>query len=163
MISIPNLVLPVWAKWVALGFLLAATWGHGYVTGMEHVYKKNQEQIVKTVYIQGKTTTKVVTKYIKEAKKIETKGEELKHEGQAYKIQFPNDDYIFNRYFVRVFNESLGAVSSLSSGDDAADSGVDVSTVLEASVHNNTQGLLWELRAKSCEEWAKEQEELGNK
>jgi hypothetical protein len=160
MVNLVNFVLPVWAKYVAGALLAAAVWGHGYTKGMERAYNAQLNEVTKIVYKQGKTTTKVVTKYIKQAAEVEKKAEEIKHEGQAYPIKFPDDDYVFNNYFVRVFNESLGmSFPSLSSGADADPSGVEVSEVLEASVNNNFAGKLWEIRAKSCEEWAKKQEE----
>jgi hypothetical protein len=160
MINLVNFVLPVWAKYVAGALLVAAVWGHGYTKGMERAYNTQLNEVTKIVYKQGKTTTKVVTKYIKQATEVEKKAEEIKHEGQAYPIKFPDDDYVFNNYFVRVFNESIGkSFPSLSSGADADPSGVGVSEVLDVSINNNTAGLIWELRAKSCEEWAKKQEE----
>lgn len=155
-----NVVLPEWAKYVAVVLLAAAIWGHGYTKGMERAYNSQLNEVSRIVYLQGKTTTKVVTKYIKQANEIEKKAEEVKHEGQSYDIKFPTDDYIFNNYFVRVYDDSLGLyVPSLSSGTDADPSGVGVSEVLEASVNNNLAGRLWEIRARSCEEWAKKQEE----
>jgi hypothetical protein len=155
-----NFVLPSWVKPVAIAVAVMAIWFHGYSVGLNKAYSEVAQATTKVVYKQGKVTTKVVTKYIKQAEKIEAKAEKVKQEGQAYAIQFPNDDYTFNNYFVRVFNESLPSnLSALPRGADADSSGVAVSEALPVFVNNNTAGVLWELRAKSCEEWAAKQEE----
>lgn len=158
---ITNLIIPPWAKYVALAGLFVAVWFHGYVKGLE---KSANVQIVETIKIikqQGEVTTKVVTKYVEKAKAQEKVTETIKKEGQSYAIKFADDNYIFNNYFVRLYDASItGSLPALSSGDDADPSGVEVSEVLGVSIHNNSVGKTWELRAKACEEWVNEQRKL---
>lgn len=160
MSPLSNIILPPWVKYVAIAFAAVAIWGHGYTTGLTKAYNEVAHETTRVIYKQGKVTTKVITKYIKQAKDLEKTAKEVKQEGQAYAIQFSNDSYTVNNYFVRVFNKSIESdFPSLSYGADADPSGVAISEVLEASVNNNTAGKIWELRAKSCEEWAAKQEE----
>lgn len=162
--NLSNLVLPSYLKYVAYGALAVATFAFGYVKGQAHVYEKGITESVRIVTLQGKTTQKVITKYIKQKEKQDKIDENIKHEGQSYAIRFPNDDYHFNNFYVRMHDASVkGDVPSLSSGDLADPSGVSVSRHLEVSLHNNIVGRQWKDRAQLCEDWALAQEKLGGK
>jgi hypothetical protein len=159
--NLSNFIIPPWAKYVAGAFLVAAVWGHGYVKGLDHNVANQVQAGQKLVFKQGKVTTKIITKYVKIQNDIKEKGDELKQEGQSYAIKFPNDKYVFNNEFVRLYDNSLGFVSPLSSGESSNPSGVEVPQLLSSSINNNTAGLLWEQRAKTCEAWAQEQEKAN--
>lgn len=162
--SIAKTVVPLWVKIAAVAALAASLIGFGFVKGMEHVYKNQAKEVPKIVYVQGKVTTKVVTKYVKQAQTIQKQGEELKKEGQSYAIKFPSDDYIFNNYYVWLYDGSLtGSVPPLSSGESANPSGITVSEALAVSIVNNTAARMWKNRALACEEWTQKQEEEGLK
>lgn len=157
-----NFVLPSYAKYVAYGALTLAAFGYGFVKGQQNVYERGLNVVHQLHLVQGKTTTKVITKYIKAKEKQDKVDTEIKHEGQSYAIKFPNDNYVFNNFYVRMHDASVeGNVPSLSSGDLAEPSGVDVSRHLEVSIHNNIVARQWRDRALLCETWAKEQEKLN--
>jgi hypothetical protein len=159
-----NYVIPAWGKWLAVSVLVVAVWGHGYVRGIHHAYGKVATATEKIIYKQGKVTTKVITKYIKVAEKIKESGDESIKAGQSYDIKFPNDDYIFNKYFVSVYNSAItGDVSSLPERDAGDPSGVSVAQALDTSVNNIIAGRMWQNRALACEEWTEEQESLNGK
>lgn len=159
-----NVILPVWVKPVAYAVAAVALVGFGYTKGIEHVYKGQRAATTQLVYKQGKVTTKVVTKYVKVAEKIKSQGEDLKKEGQGYAIKFPSDNYIFNNYYVRLYDSSItGSVPALSGGDTAEPSGVSVSESLSVSLINNVAGRMWKNRALACEEWAEQQEKASVK
>lgn len=161
--TLDNFVVPVWLKYVVISVLLVTVWGHGYTKGQANVYEKQLDSTAKLVYIQGKTTTKVITKYIKQKEKQAPIEEQIKKEGQSYAIQFPND-YTFNNEYVRLFNQSVtGNLSTLPSGEPSQSSGVTVSRQLDVSINNNTVAREWKERALTCELWAKTQEEESNK
>lgn len=160
--SLSNFVLPWWGKWVAIIALAVASFGYGYIKGIDHAKYSNYKSELKVIYKQGKVTERVVTKYIKVREKQAKINEEIKNEGQSYAIQFPTDAYHFNNEFVRVFDNSVkGSLSTLPSRESGADSGVTVPEVLTASVNNNEVAKKWKLRAFECEEWTQKQEELG--
>jgi hypothetical protein len=159
--NLSNVVLPFWAKYVAGAVLVVAVFSFGYVKGIERVYDKQQVGETKIIVKQGKVTTRIITKYIKEKEKQNPKDEEIKHEGQSYAIKFPADDYHFNNWYVRLHDSSItGSLSTLSSGSDADPSGVSVARQLEVAINNNIAGRQWKERALTCEEWALEQEEV---
>lgn len=160
--SLSNLVLPFWAKYVAGAVLIAAVFGFGYVKGIERVYDKQQVADTKIIVTQGKVTTKVITKYIKVKEKQDPIDKEIVNEGQAYAIDFPSDTYSFNNWYVRLHDSSVtGSVPPLSSGDDTDPSGISVAKQLNVAINNNIAGRQWKERALTCEEWAKEQEDLN--
>jgi hypothetical protein len=155
-----NFVLPFWAKYVAIAVLATVIYGWGYTNGLQKVYKEQANVVPQIVFKQGKVTTKVVTKYIKIREKQEKIDKEIRNEGNSYAIRFPTDSYTFNNEFVRLHDNSVtGRISTLSSGESAADSGVSVSEALSVVVDNNIVGRQWKQRALQCEEWAKVQEE----
>lgn len=157
-----NLVLPPWAKYVALGGLVIAAFSYGYVKGQANVYKETINETTKVVYLQGKTTEKVVTKYVKVKEKQKPVDEEIKHEGQAYAIDFADSKHFFNNRYVRLHDSSVeGSVPPLPSGDDGETSRVSEARQLEVAIHNNIVGREWKLLAETCEAWAKKQEELN--
>lgn len=159
-----NFIIPWWVKYVAMAIAALALVSFGYIKGIDHEVNQQNKEVAKVVYLQGKVTTKVITKYIKQEQKIKEQGDKLKQEGQSYAIQFPNDHYIFNNYFVSLYDSSItDSIPSLSEGNSSEPSGVGVSQVLQSAINNNTAGRLWEQRAKSCEEWVKNQEELNVK
>lgn len=159
-----NYVVPVWLKYVVVAVLLTVVWGHGYVKGQANAYNSVANATSKVVMLQGKVTTKVITKYIKQKAKQAPVEEQIKKEGQSYAIQFPNDTYTFNNEYVRLFNQSVtGSISSLSSGTDGESSGVTIADSLEVGINNNTVARQWKDRALTCEGWAKAQEEASSK
>jgi hypothetical protein len=156
-----NIILPPWAKYVAAVALVLVVWGHGYVKGQANVYEKQATATERVILKQGKVTTKVITKYVKVKEKQQPIEEQIKNEGQAYAIKFP-DNYSFNNEYVRLFNNSVtGKVSSLSSGTGGEASGVTPATQLEVSIHNHQVARDWKRVAETCEAWVKEQEELN--
>lgn len=157
-----NIILPPWAKYVALGVLILTTFGYGYIKGQANAYEKGLSESVRVVTLQGKTTQKVITKYVKVKEKQKPIDEEIKHEGQAYAIDFANSKYFFNNRYVRLHDASVeGSVPPLPSGDDGETSRVSEARQLEVAVHNNIVGREWKLLAETCEAWAKKQEELN--
>jgi hypothetical protein len=160
-LNLTNFVLPPWAKYVAAGFLVMVVWGHGYTKGQANVYEKQANATERVILKQGKVTEKIVYKYIKQKEKQKPVEEQIKNEGEAYAIKFP-DDYSFNNEYVRLFNNSVtGEVSTLSRRDPADSSGVTPATQLEISIHNHKVAREWKDRATLCEAWALEQEKLN--
>jgi hypothetical protein len=154
-----NAVLPSWVGYGAVVLLGVVLWGHGYTKGQANVYEKQATATAKVILLQGKTTTKVITKYIKQQEKQKPIEEQIKNEGQAYAIKFP-DNYTFNNEYVRLYNQSVtGELSSLPSGNPEDSSGVTPATSLEVGINNNQVARDWKDRALTCELWAKEQEE----
>ena len=47
--SLSNLVLPSWSRYVAYAVLITATWGHGYVKGINHAANKAVAQDTKII------------------------------------------------------------------------------------------------------------------
>jgi hypothetical protein len=156
-----NFILPPWAKYVAAGFLVMVVWGHGYTKGQANVYEKQVGATERVILKQGKVTEKVIIKYVKQKEKQKPVEEQIKNEGEAYAIKFP-DNYHFNNEYVRLFNNSVtGEVSTLPSGTGGEASGVTPSTQLEISIHNHKVARDWKEVALTCEEWVKKQEELN--
>lgn len=117
MLNFLNLVIPTWGKYVAGAFLVAAVWGHGYVTGLEKAYTKVTKQTIVVYKKAEEVTQKVITKNVPKTKEIKQQGENLKKEGQAYAIKYKDDTYTFNADFVQLFNNSLFTdASALSRG-----------------------------------------------
>ena len=63
--SLFNFVIPPWGKWVAIGTLCFAAWGHGYVKGIQNTNDHAANNTTKIIYKQNKATEKVIVKYIK--------------------------------------------------------------------------------------------------
>lgn len=158
--SLSNLVLPSWSKYVAYAVLITATWGHGYVKGINHAANKAVAQDTRIIIKQGKVTTKVITKYIKIKEKQTKLDGEIKNDGTSYAINFSDDPYRFNNEYVRVFDNSVTGIPSLPSGNPGDPTDVTVSRQLSVSVNNNIVARYWKHRAEFCEEWAKEQESV---
>jgi hypothetical protein len=117
MLSISNLVIPPWLKYVAIAALVGTVWGHGYTKGIENVYTKVIKETVVVYKKQQKLVDKVVKNEVPKSKALKQQGEELKKEGQAYAIKFPDANCTYDDEFVRLFNNSLeGDVSALSGG-----------------------------------------------
>jgi hypothetical protein len=160
-LNLTNFVLPPWAKYVAAGFLVMVVWGHGYTKGQANVYEKQATATERVILKQGKVTEKIVYKYIKQKEKQKPVEEQIKNEGEAYAIKFP-DNYHFNNEYVRLFNNSVtGEVSTLPSGTDGEASRVTPATQLEISIHNHKVARDWKELALTCEAWALEQEKLN--
>lgn len=154
--------LPFWSKYVAYGVLAVSLFGYGYIKGQANVYDNLVDNTAKVIIKQGKVTTKIITKYIKVKEKQKPIEEEIKHEGQAYTIDFGDSGHFFNNRYVRLHDASVeGSVPPLSSGDDREASRVSEARQLEIAIHNNIVGRKWKLLAETCENWAKEQEELN--
>jgi hypothetical protein len=159
MISLSNVVLPPFAKWAALAALTVAIWGYGYVNGIERTNDRIVEKDVKIIYKQGKITTKVITKYIKEKQKQAVIDKEIKQDGQSFAIKYPDGVSPFNNEYVWLYDNSVkGSISPLPSGNPGDSSGVTVSESLSVGIHNNTVARQWKERALTCELWAQEQE-----
>lgn len=157
--NLSNVILPSWVGYGAVVVLGVVLWGHGYVKGQANVYEKSLNESVRVVTLQGKTTQKVITKYIKQQEKQKPIEEQIKNEGQSYSIKFP-DGYTFNNEYVRLYNQSVtGELSPLPSGNPEDSSGVTPATSLEVGINNNQVAREWKERALTCELWAKEQEE----
>ena len=156
--SLTNLILPSWSKYVAYALLMVVTWGHGYVTGVKHEDNKMIVHDTKVIIRQGEITTKIITKYIKIKEKQTKLDEGIKQDGKSYSILFPNDNYHFNNEYVRVFNESVTGVPTLPSGNLGDSTTTTVPEQLSVSVNNNMVARYWKTRAEQCEEWTAEQE-----
>ena len=156
--SLTNLILPSWSKYVAYALLMVATWGHGYVTGVKHEDNKMIVHDTKVIIRQGEITTKIITKYIKIKEKQTKLDEGIKQDGKSYAILFPNDNYHFNNEYVRVFNESVTGVPTLPSGNLGDSTTTTVPEQLSVSVNNNMVARYWKTRAEQCEEWVDTQE-----
>ena len=156
--NLANIVLPTWARYVAYALLIAVVWGHGYTKGIEHVYKSQSTATEKLVFVQGKVTTKIITKYIKQKENQEVVDNKIKEEGNGYAIKFPNDTYHFNNEYVRVFDESVTGVSTLPSRESGNPSSVTVPQQLDVSINNNKVARYWKERAETCEAWTQQQE-----
>jgi hypothetical protein len=153
--------LPPYSKYIVYAILAVSLFSYGYIKGQANVYEKGLSETVKIVTLQGKTTQKVITKYIKIKAEEDKKNKEITHEGQSYDIKFPNDDYVFNNFYVRMHDASItGEIPTLSSGDLRDPSGVSVARTLEVAIHNNIVGNQWKDRALLCESWTKAQEEI---
>lgn len=117
MLNISNLVIPPWLKYVAIAALVGTVWGHGYTRGIEKAYTKVIKETVVVYKKQQKLVDKVVKKEVPKSQTLKQQGEELKKEGQAYAIKFPDAGCTYDDEFVRLFNNSLETdVSALSSG-----------------------------------------------
>jgi hypothetical protein len=161
MLNLTNFVLPPWAKYVAGVALVLVVWGHGYVKGQANVYEKQATATERVIIKQGKVTEKIIYKYVKQKEKQKPVEEQIRNEGSAYAIKFP-DNYNFNNEYVRLFNMSVtGEVSTLPEGTGGEASGVTPATQLEISIHNHKVARDWKKVAETCEAWAKEQEELN--
>ena len=157
-----NIILPPWAKYVAFGGLLLSVFGYGYVKGQANVFENSLHESIKVVMLQGKTTQKVITKYVKVKEKQKPIDEETKHEGQAYAIDFADSKHFFNNRYVRVHDSSVeGSLPPLPSRDDRETSRVSEARQLEVAIHNNITGRQWKHLAETCETWVKEQEDVG--
>lgn len=161
MFNLSNLILPSYLKYVAYGALAVATFSYGYIKGQANAFNEQSVVDSRVVVLQGKTTTKYITKYIKVKAEQDKKDEVIKHEGQSYAIKFPSDAYTFNNWYVGVHDASVtGKIPTLSSGDITNSSGISVARQLEVAVNNNVAGRQWKERALLCETWAREQEEI---
>lgn len=157
--NLTSMVFPAWVRYAVYTVLGVVLFGYGYVKGLDHANTNAVKQDVKTVYVQGQTTTKVITKYIKIKEKQDVVNKEIKNEGDSYTIKFPNDTYRFNNEYVSVYDESItGTIPSLSSGKPGDSTDVSVSENLAVSVNNNIAGRYWKQRALTCEEWVDTQE-----
>lgn len=155
-----NFIIPPWAKYVAMGVLVVAVWGHGYVKGIERTNERAIVQDVKLVYKQGKVTEKVVKIYRDKIVKQKLTDSEIKDAVKQYQNKYPSDGYSFNNEYVWLHDNSIkGSISPLPSGNLGDSSGISVSEALSVSIHNNTVGRQWKERALTCEGWAKQQEE----
>lgn len=156
-----NILLPPWAKYVAIAVLITAVWGHGFVKGIERSNDKAVAQDVRVIYKQGKVTEKVITVYKDKVVKQKLTDVEIKDAVKKYQANYPNDGYSFNNEYVWLHDNSIkGSISPLPNGELGDSSGISVSQALSISVHNNTVGREWKERALTCEKWTKEQEEL---
>lgn len=153
-----SFVLPTWTRYLAYGVLVVASWGYGYVKGVEHETHVNVVHDTKVIIKQGEITTKIITKYIKIKEKQTKLDEGIKQDGKSYSILFPNDNYHFNNEYVRVFNESVTGVPTLPSGNLGDSTTTTVPEQLSVSVNNNMVARYWKTRAEQCEEWTAEQE-----
>jgi hypothetical protein len=162
MIDFKSVVLPSYAKWVALALLTLAVWGHGYVNGIERTNDRLVMQDVKIITKQGKTTEKIVKVYVERKTKQAKVDKEIKNEGTSYAIKYPDDGYRFNNEYVWLHDSAIkGTLSPLPSGELGDSSGVTVPETLSVSIHNLTVARQWKERALTCEAWTKEQEQLN--
>lgn len=153
-----NLIFPPYVKWVAYGLLAISIFTYGYIQGIED----RVDAQVNTVYVQGKTTTKVITKYIKQKEKQQLVDKEIKDASHEYATQFADDGYKLNNTFVGVHDAAVqGKLPTLPSGNAGESSGISVSESLPVFVENLQIGKQWKERALLCESWVKEQEELA--
>ena len=160
--NLTNLIFPPYVKYAAYALLAVAVFTYGYVKGQAHAYDKQLNAQVEVVTVQGKTTTKVITKYVKQREKQEIKEKEITNESIKYAENPPADDYTLNHGFVGVYDGAVtGVLPSLPSGEYTNPSGIEVSEALPLFVENVQIARQWRDRALLCEAWAKAQEEAS--
>jgi len=109
-----GLLIPPWAKWLALALLVAAIWGHGWVRGNAHGTAKLGAYIGKqaeqAAIVRGKraaVTERVVTEYVKVAGKTRTVTETVEKEVIRYVATNP-DGMCIDPEWVRLHNLAAG-------------------------------------------------------
>ena len=158
--KLTGLVLPPYVTYLAYALLGFSLFVYGYVKGQSTAYEKQLSAQVETVVLQGKTTTKVITKYIKAKEKQEPKEKEITNESIKY-AESPNaNTSILDNTFIRVYDGAVtGSLPPLPSGESGNTTGVEVSQALPLFVENVQIARQWRDRALLCEAWVKYQEE----
>ena len=157
-----NFIIPWWGKYAVGAALIASVYGYAYVQGLKSGTVQIVEYNTRVIEKQGKVTEKIITKYIKIKEKQKQESEVVTNEGKQYAIQF-HDAYHFNNEFVRLYDQSVkGSIPPLPDRERGEPSSISVPEVLSVSINNTLAGREWKLRAETCENWTKEQEELNN-
>ena len=146
-----GVILPAWAKWVAITALCAAVYGIGRLhearRGSDAMSDYLAAQAARTVAV-GRAQTKVVVqteiKYRDRIQKIYLKGEVIEKQVPVYVTAADNAGCRINAGFVRSHDAAwAGEPARPTSGTDRDPAGVSLAEVAEANAHNATTCLAW--------------------
>lgn len=165
-----NFIIPAWAKWLAIGLLMVAVGGAGYVQGRQDESKihlayvaAQTQQTVRIVEQQVKVVTKVETVYRDRVQKIYLEGKTIETLVPTY-IQ-PADDDLFRVPvgLVRVVDAAwTGQALGPANDADREPSGIPISELARTQVENITSCHLWRNQALGWRQFYDEQQRAIN-
>ena len=156
-----GVVLPAWAKWVALGALVLAAYGIGRVhearRGVDvfaDYVGKQAAQTVRIVERQAKTDVIVQTKYVDRIQKIYVQGAAIETNIPTYIQPVDTDRFAVNAGFLRVVDAAWsGDAVGPAADSDREPAGGPLDDVAGAQAANATSCLAWREQALAWREY----------
>ena len=165
-----SIVLPWWAKWLALAMLLAAVYG----TGRLHEARVGQEKHAEYVAAQAKQTgvilrkqvvvvTKVDVKYRDRIQKIYVQGEQIGKAIPQYVTPADVGSFGVNAGFVRIVDAAwTGDLAGSAADTDRESAGVPLDDVAAVQAGNATSCRIWREQAYGWREFYARQQVAVN-
>lgn len=165
-----GLVLPDWAKWVALGALVLAAYSAGRVHEARRAVDvladyvgKQAAQTVRIVERQAKTNVLIQTKYVDRIQKIYVQGAMIETNIPTYVQPFDTVRFGVNAGFVRIVDAAWsGEAVGPAADSDREPAGVPLDDVALTQVANATSCRAWREQALGWREYyARKQVDLN--
>jgi len=146
-----SMIIPPWARWVAMILICTAFYGLGSIheariAGEKHLAYVNAQfaQTMKIAKAQTKVVIQTETKYRDRIRTIYLKGEANEQEAHDHVTKTDDDRCVVNAGFVRVHTAAWsGDNAGPSAESDDGPSGVPLSEVAEVEAHNAAACLGW--------------------
>lgn len=167
-----GIVLPAWAKWVALGVLVLAAYGTGRVHEARRAVDlladyvgKQAAQTVRIVERQAKTDVVIQTKYVDRIQKIYLQGAAIETNIPTYIQPFDNERFGVNVGFLRVVDAAWsGDPVGPAADSDREPAGIPLEDVARTQVANATSCNAWRDQALGWREYyARKQVDINGK
>ncbi|MCC6071472.1 hypothetical protein ACFSQU_18185 [Massilia sp. GCM10020059] len=156
-----GIVLPVWAKWVALAALVIVAYGGGRVHEARRAVAvladyigKQAAQTVRIIERQAKTDVLVQTKYVDRIQKIYVQGVTIETNIPNYIQPFDTERFGVNAGFLRVVDAAWsGDAVGPAADSDREPAGIPLDDVALAQVANATSCRAWREQALGWREY----------
>lgn len=168
--NILNILIPVWAKWVAVAVVAAGLVMTGFVLGIDHEVdrqldreKKQHAADVVVIMKQGKVTESVRKQLVTKIVQIKESSDEIQARVREYVSENADSLCVVPVGFVRGWNDdNTGSVSSAASGDNGSGSTVKLSDIKQQHGAESRLHKIKEARLASCQLWVAQQYKAAN-
>ncbi len=148
---VTGVVIPPWAKYAAIGMLLAAVYGTGRLHEARRAADAHAEYVGKQaaqspviIKRQEVVRTEVEIKYVDRIKKIYIQGETIENSIPTYILPADIERFGVNVGFVRVLDAAWSGMAPGPAADtDRGAAGISLDAVAAAQAENATSCLAW--------------------